>query len=164
MRGIVLQVNVSPGGIPKQPIPEGEITTLGVEGDAHAHPEVHGGPEQAVLIVCQEGLDELIAAGFPLFPGALGENLTVQGLDRTQLRSGQRFRAGDAILELTRLRQPCKTLHVYGDDIAKAVFDRQAKDGDYTSPRWGLAGFYASVVRPGRVSPGAPIALLEQKV
>lgn len=162
MTGVILQVNVSPGGIPKRPVPEAFLGPLGLEGDAVAHPDVHGGPLQAVLIVCSEGIDELVVKGYPIYYGALGENLTTKGLDRRMIRAGQRYRAGDAIIEITKLRRPCRTLDVYGPGIQKDIFDEKVKAGDPSSPRWGLAGFYASVVQPGRVSEGAPIALLEQ--
>jgi len=33
--------------------------------------------------------------------------------------------------------------------------------GDTSSPRWGLSGFYASVIQPGLVSAGDTITLLE---
>ncbi len=164
MQGALLQVNVSPGGVPKRPVPEAFLGPLGLEGDAVAHPESHGGPRQAVLLLPVEAIDELKAAGFPVYPGALGENLTTSGLDRRRFRAGQRFRVGDAIIEITRLRQPCKTISVYGKGIEKATFDAQAEAGDPSSPKWGLAGFYASVLTPGRVSAGCPIMLLATPV
>lgn len=164
MNGSVLQVNVSPGGVPKRPVAEAFLGPLGLEGDAVAHPDVHGGPRQAVLLVTSEGIEELKADGFTVYPGALGENLTTQGLDRRQLRIGQRFRVGDALIEITKLREPCQTIAVYGQGIEQATFDAQVKVGDPASPRWGLAGFYASVVTPGRVSVGCPIALLATAV
>ena len=40
----------------------------------------------------------------------------------------------------------------------------QARDGDTSSPRWALGGFYASVVQPGIIRPGDPISLLDQVV
>jgi MOSC domain-containing protein YiiM len=163
MLGKVLHVNVSPGGVPKRTVEECYINPLGLEGDSHAHPKVHGGPRQAVLIIAMEAIEELKALGFPLYPGALGENLTTEGLDRTKMRVGQHYRAGDAILEITKLRQPCKTLLAYGEGIQKAVYDEQVKAGDHSSERWGLAGFYASVVQPGRISTGAPIMLIGQQ-
>jgi MOSC domain-containing protein YiiM len=158
--GKVVQVNVSQGGIPKRPVPEAQIGPLGIEGDAVAHPNVHGGPRQAVLLLTTEALEELKKQGFEVYPGALGENLTVEGLDHRKIRPGQQYRAGDAILEITKLRQPCKTIAVYGGGIQKAVFDEKAKAGDPASEKWGLAGFYAAVLRPGRVSPNAPVMLL----
>ncbi len=151
MTGQIIQINISRGGIPKRPIPGGVITPLGLEGDSWAHPEIHGGPRQAVLLIAAEVVDELIARGYPLYYGALGENLTTRGLDRRQLRLGQRLRAGLALLEITKLRGPCSTLDIYGPTIKQEIYDRQVKAGDPTSPRWGMSGFYASVIEPGPV-------------
>jgi MOSC domain-containing protein YiiM len=164
MTGVVVQVNISLGGVPKRPVAEGFLSRAGFEGDACAKPAIHGGPNQAVLLVCSEGIDELIAQGYALFSGALGENLTTRGLDRRQMRPGQRFRVGDAIIELTRLRGPCNALDIYGPGIQQAVFDKSVKKGDTSSPKWGLSGFYGAVVQAGRVCPGDPIVLIEQAV
>ncbi|MBX9604237.1 MAG: MOSC domain-containing protein [Bryobacteraceae bacterium] len=162
MAGIVLQINVSRGGVPKRAIFEGVVTAEGLQGDSWAHPSIHGGPRQAVLILCQESIERLKELGYPVFAGALGENLTVQGIPRATLRAGQRYRAGDAILELTKLRRPCATLDVYGAGIQKHLFDAQAKAGDPGSPLWAMGGFYCSVVRGGVIRPGDPFVLLEQ--
>jgi len=151
MTGRIVQINTSRGGIPKRPVPEVLITPLGLEGDSWNHPEIHGGPRQAVLVIAAESIDELIARGYPLYYGALGENLTTRGLDRAQLRFGQRIRAGQALLELTKMRAPCATLDVYGGAIKQEIYDKRVKAGDHASPRWGLSGFYASVIEPGLV-------------
>ena len=156
MTGTVLQVNVSRGGIPKREIPSGELTPAGITGDAWRY-RFHGGPKQAVLLITIEGIQELVARGFPLYPGALGENLTTQGLDRRALRFGQRLRVGGATIELTKMRQPCATLDVYGPGIQAAMYDARVVKGDHASPLWGLSGFYASVVEPGTVRPGDPV-------
>ena len=156
MTGTVVQVNVSRGGIPKRPIESAVVTEQGIEGDAWRRP-FHGGRRQAILLITIEGIDELVAVGFPLFPGALGENVTTRGLDRRRLRLGQRFQMGLAEIELRTIRGPCATLDVYGKGIQKAMYDAQVAAGSAESPRWGLSGFYASVIRPGTVSPGYPI-------
>src|SRR5438552_11563047 len=114
MTGQIIQINISTGGLPKRPIPEGLITPFGIEGDFCAHPEIHGGPRQAVLLIAAEAVDELVARGYPISYGALGENLTTRGLDRRQLRLGQRLRVGGAVIELTKVRVPCGSLDVYG--------------------------------------------------
>ncbi len=160
--GSILQVSISRGGVPKRAIPEGDIGPLGIAGDDHANPQVHGGPRQAILLISSEAIAELNAQGYDLYPGALGENITTQGLDRKQWRAGQRWRVGQAIVELTKVRAPCNTLSVYGPGIQKAVYDAQVKAGDESSPRWAVSGFYASVVHPGIVRPGDPISLLDQ--
>jgi MOSC domain-containing protein YiiM len=160
MIGTILQVNVSRGGLPKRAIPSGELTAAGVRGDAWRFP-FHGGTRKAILLVTIEGVDELVSRGFPLFAGALGENLTTRGLDRRALRLGQRLRVGAAVIELTRIRTPCATLDVYGSGVQAAMYDARVQKGHTDSPLWGLSGFYASVVQPGVVRPGDEIVLLD---
>ena len=158
----ILQINVSPGGVPKHSIPTGVVTSLGIAGDGHAHPQLHGGPRQAILIVTSEGIDELKEQGFPLYHGALGENLSTIGLNRRSVRIGQRYRVGEVLLEITKLRAPCETLTPYGTGIQQAVYDQEVKAGNPASPRWGLSGFYASVLRAGTIHPGDPIQLVDE--
>jgi len=156
--GTILQVNVSRGGIPKRAIPSGDLTAAGIAGDAWHHP-FHGGTRKAILLVTIEGIRELSSKGFPLFPGALGENLTTRGLDRRALRLGLRLQVGDAAIELTTIRTPCATLDVYGTGIQAAMYDARVQKGDPESPLWGLSGFYASVVQPGSVRSGDAIVV-----
>jgi MOSC domain-containing protein YiiM len=160
MTGRIIQINISPGGVPKRPVLEATFTPQGVVGDSWNHPNIHGGPRQAVLILGAESIEELVDRGYPLYPGALGENLTTRGLDRKQLRIGQRLRAGaEVILEITKIRVPCATIEVYGLTIGREIYDKQIKAGDPTSPRWGLSGFYAAVIRPGPVQVNDPIVI-----
>jgi len=164
MTGTILQINISPGGVPKRPVFEAMLTPAGVQGDAWAHPRIHGGPLKAVLLICAEVIDELRAAGYPVFYGALGENFTVRGLDPRQLRPGQRFRAGAAVIELTSVRIPCETLDVYGPSIKAAIFDKAVKAGDTSSPLWARSGMYAAVVSGGMVRPNDIITLMDAAV
>lgn len=136
------------------------MTSLGLDGDSHAHPLIHGGPRKALLLITAEGIEELKMQGFPLFNGALGENLTTMGLDRRVLRLGQRLRIGEVLVELTRVRTPCQTIEVYGSGIGAAVYDQDVNAGDPSSPRWGLSGFYAAVVEEGSIGAGDPIEIL----
>jgi MOSC domain-containing protein YiiM len=157
--GTILQVSISAGGVPNHAIAEGTLATNGIAGDAWRYP-FHGGPKRAILLITAEGIEILAGQGFPLFYGALGENLTTRGLDRFSLRLGQRFRAGQGIIELTQVRLPCDTLSVYGTGIQAAMYDARAQAGDWSTPVWGLSGFYASVIEPGILRPGDPIVLL----
>ena len=146
---VLLQINVSRGGIPKRPIPAAMLTPLGLEGDEHANPQIHGGPDQAVLIMTAETIDELVARGYRVFYGAMGENLTTRGLDRRLLRAGQRYRLSTALIELTKIRAPCSSQDIYGPQLKRDIYDAQVKAGDTDSPRWAMSGFYAAVIRPG---------------
>lgn len=156
MSGSIFQINVSAGGVPKRAVQEGVVTELGLDGDQHAHPELHGGARQALLFISVEGIEELKQAGFPLFPGALGENITTSGLDRRAWRAGQLWRVGpDVVIEFTKMRAPCATLNRYGAGlIQKAVYDEVVKAGDPSSPHWGLGGCYARVVECGTIRTG----------
>jgi len=158
--GTIVQINLSPGGLPKRPVAAGMITPLGLEGDSWAHPQIHGGPTQAVLIIAAETIDELRSRGYPVFYGALGENLTTRGLNPRALRIGQHWRAGAAILEITKVRGPCTSLDIYGPAIKQEIYDEQVKAGDAASPRWGMSGFYARVIQPGPIHPNDAILLL----
>ena len=151
LTGQIVQINFSHGGVPKRPVPEAILTPLGLEGDSWNHPQIHGGARQAVLLITAETIEELKARGYPVYPGALGENLTTRGLDRRQLRLGQRLRAGAAMLEITKIRVPCDTLDVYGPTLKREIYDKQVKAGDPTTPRWGMSGFYAAVIVPGTI-------------
>jgi MOSC domain-containing protein YiiM len=162
MQGSIVQLNISPGGLPKRAIAEGLATPLGIEGDAHAHPAIHGGPTKAILIIAAEIVDSLVERGYPLFYGAMGENLTTRGIEIRDIRIGDQFRVGGVVLEITQPRGPCSALDVYGDTLKFDVYDKKVKQRDPTSPRWGMSGFYASVVRPGPLRTGDPIALLSK--
>jgi len=160
MTGTIVQINISRGGLPKRPIAGGMLTPLGLAGDACAHPQIHGGPHQAVLLLAAETIDGLRSRGYPVFYGALGENLTTRGLDPRQLRIGQQWRAGAAILEITKARGPCGALDVYGPAIKQEICDTHVQAGDPSSPRWGMSGFYARVMQPGPVRVNDPVMLL----
>ena len=161
MTGLLKQISRSHGGLPKLAL-AGHIMLEreGIEGDRHRNLKYHGGPAKAVLMISAEFVDSLAARGFPVFHGALGENLTVTGLDPHAWRHGQRYRVGeDALIELTTLRVPCANLDVYGEIIKAELYDAGCKGGDVSSPRWGYGGFYARVIRPGLLIADAPIVL-----
>ncbi len=116
-----------------------------------AHPKIHGGPRKAVLLIASEVVDELAARGYPVFYGALGENLTIRGIPIRDLRIGDRLRAGNALLEITQPRGPCTALDVYGDSLKAEIYDGRVKALDPESARWGMSGFYARVIEEGSV-------------
>jgi MOSC domain-containing protein YiiM len=162
MQGTIVQLNISPGGLPKRPVSGGFCTPLGIDGDQHAHPQIHGGPRKALLLIAAEVVEELQTAGYPVFFGAMGENLTTRGIDVRRLRIGDRLRAGGALIEITQPREPCRALEIYGETLGRAIYDKQVKALDHTSPRWGMSGFYASVVEAGPIGVSDIIAVVAQ--
>ena len=65
MKGRIVQINVSPGGVPKTPVASAHVGVLGLEGDAHRDTEHHGGPERAVCVYAMEAIRALEAEGHP---------------------------------------------------------------------------------------------------
>jgi len=155
VQGTIIQLSTSLGGLPKREVSGGRFISFdGLEGDRQAHPEFHGGLIQAVLIVAAEVVDELVGKGYPVFYGALGENLTTRGMSIRDLRIGDQLRAGGATLEITKPRSPCLQLDVYGPAIKQEIYDTLVKKRDPSSPHWGMSGFYTRVITPGPVGAG----------
>jgi MOSC domain-containing protein YiiM len=160
MQGTIVQVNTSRGGLPKRAVAGGFISEMGLEGDAHAHPGIHGGSCKAILIAAAEIIDELAAHGYPLFYGALGENLTTRDIPVRQLRIFDQLAVGGALLEITQPRGPCCALQVYGESLKNQIYDARVEAHDPDSPRWGMSGFYVRVLEPGYVRTGDSVRLL----
>ena len=118
MQGRVVQVHRKPmrgreRGIPKQVVPALTLTPRGVEGDFNRWrtEKAAGDPDQAVLLLTDEILDELRAEGWPVQRGELGENLTLAGLRSDLLSSGVRLRIGEVVLEVSKPCEPCTVLY-----------------------------------------------------
>ena len=151
--GHVVQVSVSPGGVPKQAVPEARVGWLGPEGDAHRNERHHGGPDRAVCLFSLEQIQALQAEGHTVAPGALGENVTVEGLDWSLVAPGVRLRLGpDVLLEVTKYTSPCFNIRV------------AFRDGDFARvsqkqhPGWSRV--YAKVLEEGVIRPGDDVALV----
>lgn len=150
--GYVAQINVSPGGVPKLPVQSAYLSWMGLEGDSQRNTEVHGGPERAVCLYALERIQALQAEGHPIYPGAAGENLTLAGLDWSDVKPGVRLRLGStAVIEITRYTSPCKT-------IAAAFLDGNSnRISQKVYPGW--SRLYARVLSPGVLHTGDPVRL-----
>jgi len=111
------------------------IAGQGLEGCAHANP-----PRREVLFVSKAHLDSVSVE-----PGAVRENITVDGDDVQQWPIGQRVRAGDAEFEITMVCDPCHRMDELRDGL-RAELD-------------GKRGMLARVVESGEVAVGDEIEL-----
>jgi MOSC domain-containing protein YiiM/GNAT superfamily N-acetyltransferase len=151
--GRVVQVNVSSGGVPKLPVPEAWVSTLGLAGDGHHDRTTHGGPHRAVCLYAIEAVERLRAEGHPVEPGGVGENLTTAGVEWSLLPVGTRVRVGDnLLLELADTAGPCATQK---PNFSDGRFSRISIDLHPTDAR-----MYARVLEEGTVRAGDPIELL----
>jgi len=149
MNGQVVTINVSRGGVPKLAIAEAKVGELGIDGDGHNY-SGHGGTDKAVCLYSLERILAFQASGHPIFPGSLGENLTVIGLEWSDISFGDRFKIGEEVeIEIVSAASPCAT-------IEQSFSDGDASRVDHElHPGW--ARFYARVVKPGTIRPGALI-------
>lgn len=139
---------------------------LGVEGDAHAgvtvkhRSRVKVDPTQPNLrqvhLIHGELLDELIAGGFTVSAGTLGENITTRGIDLLGLPRGALLHIGEeAVVEVTGLRNPCAQLDAHEKGLTAATLGRDAEGGLVRK-----AGVMAVVRKGGSVTPGDAIRLV----
>lgn len=148
-KGRIFQINVSKGGVPKLAISETEINFMGLMGDQQRNLEVHGGLERAVTLYSLERILALQEEGHRIYPGAVGENLTLAGLDWSKVVPDARLRLGDQVLiEITRYASPCNTIaHVFIDEDYSRISQKQY-------PNW--SRLCARVLQPGLIIVGAP--------
>lgn len=153
MRGQVVQLSISPGGVPKKPIDVATVGEFGIEGDGHQDRRNHGGPERALCLWSIERIEALQAEGHPIFPGAAGENVTTRGIDWGRVVPGVRLRIGEVLCEITGYAAPCDN---NADWFTDGKFVRMSQK---LHPGWSRT--YARVVEPGVIRPGEPVELIE---
>ena len=138
---------MSPGGVPKRAVASALVGRDGLEGDGVNHPKIHGGPERAVCLFSLDLIRALQDEGHPIFPGSVGENLTVAGLDWPTLEEEAVLAVGEEVrLQLTKRVEPCKTI---AGSFADRQFKRIKPDRVPDQTRW-----YARVLAEGTVRPG----------
>ena len=139
------------------------VPGLGIQGDAHCGATVKhrsrvardpGQPNlRQVHLLHAELFDELVEAGFAVWPGELGENVTTRGVNLLGLPRGTRLHLGErAVIEVTGLRNPCSQLDKFQRGLTAAVLDRDAA-GKLVRK----AGVMAVVLEAGDVRPGDAI-------
>ena len=149
----VHQINVSDGGVPKQPVFEANVAKEGIEGDRQRNLKVHVVPERAVCLVSVDLIERIQDEGHSIDEGSSGENLTLAGLEWDHLEPGTRLKIGpDVRLEVSSYCAPCE------------LNARWFRDGDITrisqrtNPGW--SRLYARVLRSGLVRPGDVVEVL----
>jgi MOSC domain-containing protein YiiM len=121
-------------------------------GDGQADLRVHGGPDKAVYAYPQEhhAYWQQHLPATQLTPGAFGENLTTTGLLETQVRVGDCFQIGTAVLMAVQPRRPCLKL---GIRWQRPSLVREFEEAQ-------RPGIYFRVVREGQLQAGDTIALV----
>lgn len=135
------------------------VLPLGLDGDEQADLSVHGGLDKAVYAYPSEhypfwrearaqagltGIDDALPFG------AVGENLTLQGVLETDVWVGDVLKFADCELRVTQPREPCYKFN------AAMGFSGAAK----AMAQKGCCGFYLAVDQPGTISAGESFELI----
>jgi MOSC domain-containing protein YiiM len=129
------------------------VMQLGLDGDEQADLSVHGGPEKAVYGYAASRYpawaQEFPALAGHFTAGAIGENLTIAGMDESGICVGDVHAIGSALLQVCQPRQPC--------------FKFALRHGNKLLPkamvRLGFSGWYYRVLKTGRLEAGDRLIL-----
>ena len=121
-------------GIGKKPV-ETDSVFVGatdIVGDEQADLSVHGGVDKAVYAYPADHWPWWERERkFPCRAASFGENLTVEGADESAVAIGDRFRWGDAMLEVSQPRAPCYKLAIHARPDIPQLMTITARCGWY---------------------------------
>jgi len=125
-----------------------------VENDHVIDRRYHGGVDKACYLYSADHYP-FWKAKFPDLDwqwGMFGENLSVQGLNESDIYIGNIYQIGEAVVQVSQPRQPCFKLGVrFGD--------QKVVDDFWTLP---YPGIYVRILQAGHVQKGDEFILLEQ--
>lgn len=141
-------------GIFKKPVETIFLGETDVDGDAVIDRRYHGGIEKAVYAYSQNHYKYWrdLYPNIDLTYGLMGENLTISNLEETEIYVGSQYKLGEAIIEVTKPREPCMKLGlVFGTKKILKQFWNSSK-----------SGIYFKVLQTGKVKAGDELVLLKK--
>ncbi len=161
MSGLVYQINAKPQtpnarGIPKIPVESVNVRFGGLEGDYNLYRMSQqllnrGDLDKAVMFLPLETIRQLNQEGWPIKPGDLGENMTVEGIPYEAFAVGQRYSVGNAEIEISK---PCKVLSVL-------PYVGQEKLKEFVQTLVNRRGWYARVLKEGSINVQSRFVLVD---
>jgi MOSC domain-containing protein YiiM len=149
LKSIVYKPKTAPtghqtGAYLRVPLSEAKLVEgYGIEGDRKG-----GNPKRNLNIMDSMTLAELGREGYPTTPGALGENLIVDGIDLRNLPEGSSLQIGaEAVITLLKFREPCEQLTEIDERMPASVMNR--------------VGYMARVTKGGLIRVGDPVVVIE---
>ena len=118
------------------------LTSHGVEGNEVAN------HKNAVFAYCSENYaywNDTLKPAQPWAYGGVGENLTLEGIDESQVRIGDLFKIGGVTLQVSGCREPCANFLWHMQLPTSFLSAYQAS---------GRTGMYLEVLQPGVIQAG----------
>ena len=133
------------------------LTELNLDGDDQSDRTVHGGVDKAVYAYPSEHLAgwaiDLDQPALPHSPTApFGENISTLGVTEDDVRIGDVWQWGQAVLQVSQPRWPCQKLTLHRGNAAVGGLMRST----------GRTGWYLRVLEPGVVDVAGPITVVER--
>jgi len=129
---------------------------LHLEGDEQADLSVHGGVDKAIYAYAAAHYPDW-ATRFPRIAehftsGAMGENMTIAGMDESHICVGDVHRVGSALLQACQPRQPCfKFALRHGEKLLPKAMIKS-----------GQSGWYYRVLETGKLKAGDAVTLQDR--
>ncbi len=131
------------------------LTPTGLQSDAQADLEAHGGTEKALHHYPAEHYANWraqLGENARFAPGGFGENISTAGMTEEQISIGDIFAVGSARVQVSQGRQPCWKLAAHtGEDRVAYLMRKTLR-----------TGWYLRVLEEGHVSTGDKITLIER--
>ena len=149
----IFQLNVSRGGVPKLAVREATLVATGLTTDVQKLTKFHGGTERALCLYSLEMILALQTEGHLIYPGSVGENVTLAGVDWERIVPGVRLKLGDEVeVEISSYTVPCKQIAA---SFMDGTFNRISHKH---YPGW--ARLYARVIETGKLTIGQEVRVL----
>ena len=114
---------------------------FGLVGDAHS-----GSGIRQVSLLSVEEIFSLQKQGLEVGPGDFAENLTIEGIDLSQLMPGTKLLVGEAVIEITQIGKECHTGCAIFREVGKCIMPKK--------------GVFARVLKSGFVGKGELIRVV----
>lgn len=143
--------------IKKSIVPFANLTKTGFKEDSQADLLHHGGENKALFMIGTKTYEKLNLEFENRFSykedAHFGENLVLQNLSEDDICVGDILKIGSSLVQITQPRQPCWKLSASTDikNMTNYIFEN------------GLTGFYAKVLKEGKISQDDEV-ILEKRV
>ena len=152
MNPYVLQLNIKGEkihevGLPKKETKIGKIKFQGIEGDFNRFRFSKKGndPNMALMILSTDIIKELNNKGWPVKPGDLGENLSIDNINYSSIQPGQCYQVGSVKLKISIICAPC-------NNLKNLDYVGESKKLSFIKTLINRRGWYAKVLTEGIIT------------
>ncbi|MDD2251783.1 MAG: MOSC domain-containing protein [Dehalococcoidales bacterium] len=119
------------------------VKDYGIENDGHANSNTH----RQVSLLSLSSIEKMKKLGLEVSSGDFAENITVSGMNVSDLPIGTRLKIGnEAVVEITQIGKECHNHCAIFSQVGTCIMP--------------VEGVFARVIEGGEISTGTPITLV----